>query len=157
MASPAQTASTVLGPSVVNIKVAGITSQGPFGRQQYEAEGSGVIYTADGMIITNNHVVTDYYGDLVDEIEVTLATGEKLPATVVGTDPLTDLAVVKTSAGFALPVATFVTEQPQVGEYAVAIGSPLGYENSVTLGIVSGLDRSIETHRRRRRARLSAI
>ncbi|NLO27750.1 MAG: PDZ domain-containing protein [Actinobacteria bacterium] len=144
LASPAQTASTVLGPSVVNIKVSGLTSQGPFGRQPFEAEGSGVIYTAGGMIITNNHVVTDYYGDLVSEIEVTLATGEKLPATVVGTDPLTDLAIIRVSSDFALPEATFVSEPPKVGEYAVAIGSPLGYENSVTLGIVSGLDRSIE-------------
>ncbi|MBN1321207.1 MAG: trypsin-like peptidase domain-containing protein [Thermoleophilia bacterium] len=144
LASPAQTAGTILGPSVVNIKVTGTSSQGPFGSQQFEAEGSGVIYTADGMVITNNHVVTDNYGDLVDQIELTLTTGEKLSATVIGTDPLTDLAVVKVNAGFALPVATFVTEQPKVGEYAVAIGSPLGYENSVTLGIVSGLDRSIE-------------
>lgn len=143
LASPAQTAATVLGPSVVNIKVTAPYSQGPF-RQEYQAEGSGVIYSADGMIITNNHVVTDGFGDPVSDIELTLATGETLPASIVGTDPLTDLAVVKVNADFDLPVATFVTEVPRVGEYAVAIGSPLGYENSVTLGIVSGLDRSIE-------------
>jgi S1-C subfamily serine protease len=144
LASPAQAVSEILAPSVVNISVR-MTASGPFG-QQYSgaAEGSGVIYSSDGMIITNNHVVTDELGDAVRQIEVTLITGEKLPATIVGTDPLTDLAVVKVNADSDLPPATFVTEQPTVGEYAVAIGSPLGYENSVTLGIVSGLGRSIQ-------------
>jgi S1-C subfamily serine protease len=96
------------------------------------------------MIITNNHMVTNLDGSLAENFEVTLATGEKLAATVVGTDPLTDLAVIKVEAGFDLPAATFVTDLPAVGEYAITIGSPLGYENSVSLGIVSGLDRSIE-------------
>jgi S1-C subfamily serine protease len=144
LASPAQAVSEILAPSVVNITVK-MTAQGPFG-QPYSgtAEGSGVIYSSDGMIITNNHVVTDDSGNLVSDIQVTLITGEKLSATVVGADPLTDLAVIKVNTDKDLPPATFVTEQPNVGEYAVAIGSPLGYENSVTLGIVSGLGRSIE-------------
>ncbi len=92
---------TKLGPSVVNIAMSG-TVQGPFGQQQqYSGEGSGVIYTADGMILTNNHVVTDDNGDPVSKLEVTLATGEKMPATIVGRDPLTDLAVVKVERRFA--------------------------------------------------------
>ncbi|OFW61269.1 MAG: hypothetical protein A2133_10620 [Actinobacteria bacterium RBG_16_64_13] len=145
LASPAQAVGAALGPSVVNIAVSGTSSEGPFGQQyEYQAEGSGVIYTADGMIITNNHMVTDNNGDPVTSIQVTITTGEVLAATIVGRDPLTDLAVVKVSAKSRLPVATFVTSQPNVGEYAVAIGSPLGYENSVTLGIVSGLGRTIE-------------
>jgi serine protease DegQ len=139
LASPAQEVATELGPSVVNIAISG-TSQG----QQYAGEGSGVIYTKDGMIITNNHVASDESGNVVQNIEVTLATGEKLPATVVGRDPLTDLAVIKVDAGKNLPAATFDTHLPAVGEYAIAIGSPMGYENSVTLGIVSGIARSIE-------------
>jgi S1-C subfamily serine protease len=139
LTSPAQAVATELGPSVVNIAISG-TTQG----QQYAGEGSGVIYSADGKIITNNHVVSDQLGDPVGNIEVTLTTGEKLPATILGRDPLTDLAVIKVEAGMDLPVATFNTGLPEVGEYAVAIGSPLGYENSVTLGIVSGLARSIE-------------
>jgi serine protease DegQ len=144
LASPAQSVAAKLGPSVVNIAMSG-TLSGPFGQQQsYSGEGSGVIYTADGMILTNNHVVTDDNGDPVGKLEVTLATGEKLSATIVGRDPLTDLAVIKVDAARALPVAAFLDDQPTVGEYAVAIGSPLGYENSVTLGIVSGLARSIE-------------
>ena len=147
LASPAQTVASLLGPSVVNIKVRasqGSNSQAPGQGYDYEWEGSGVIYSAGGMIITNNHMVTNYDGSVADDFEVTLATGEKLAATVVGTDPLTDLAVIKIDAAFGLPAATFVTDLPTVGEYAIAIGSPLGYENSVSLGIVSGLDRSIE-------------
>lgn len=142
LSSPAQAVAAKLGPSVVNIAVSG-TIEGMFGQQQYSGEGSGVIYRADGMILTNNHVVTDDYGDPVGKLEVTLTTGEKLDATIVGRDPLTDLAVIKVAADGDLPAATFATEQPTLGEYAVAIGSPLGYENSVTLGIVSGLERSI--------------
>lgn len=148
--SPAQSVAELLGPSVVNIGVSGTIDNfgglGPFGQQgqQYSGEGSGVIYTADGMIITNNHVVTDELGDPVDRLEVTFTTGEKLPATIIGTDPLTDLAVIKVQTDLKLPVATFQNDQPSVGEYAVAIGSPLGFENSVTLGVVSGLARSIE-------------
>jgi S1-C subfamily serine protease len=141
--SPALDVARVLGPSVVNIKVTG-TSSGPFGRQQVGGEGSGVIYSADGMIITNNHVVSDESGNVMANIEVTFPTGEILPATVVGRDPLTDLAVIKVQPTGKLPAAKFVAGAPEVGEYAVAIGSPLGYENSVTLGIVSGLGRSIE-------------
>ncbi|MGI5940190.1 MAG: S1C family serine protease [Thermoleophilia bacterium] len=144
MASPAQSVATKLGPSVVNIAVRG-TVQGLFGQQQsYSGEGSGVIYTNDGKIITNNHVVTDDYGGVVRDLEVTLATGQKLAAGVIGRDALTDLAVIKVDASMDLPAATFRNDQPSVGEYAVAIGSPLGYENSVTLGVVSGLARSIE-------------
>ncbi len=142
--SPAQDVARILGPSVVNIKVSGM-SNGPFGdQQQVGGEGSGVIYSADGMIITNNHVVSDDSGGAMANIEVTLPTGEILPATVVGRDSLTDLAVIKVQPTGKLPVAKFVAGAPEVGEYAVAIGSPLGYENSVTLGIVSGLGRSIE-------------
>ena len=152
-ASPAESVAQVLGPSVVNVKVTGTTTSGsglgqfgfPQQAQPYAAEGSGVIYRADGMIITNNHVVTDdTTGNPVDTIKVTLATGEQLDATIVGRDPLTDLAVIKVKTDKQLPVAKFVGSLPAVGEYAVAIGSPLGYENSVTLGIVSGLSREIE-------------
>ncbi len=146
LASPAKLVASVLGPSVVNIASSG-TESGPggSGRQyDYAYEGSGVIYSTDGMIITNNHVVTDDNGDLSDNLEVTLATGERLPATIVGTDPMTDLAVVKVDAGIGLPAAIFVTATPDVGEYAIAIGSPLGYQNSVSLGIVSGVGRNIE-------------
>jgi S1-C subfamily serine protease len=142
--SPATKVASILAPSVVYIKVTGTMTQGPFGRYQYEASGSGVIYTADGMIVTNNHVVTNELGQAVDEITVTLTTGEELAATIVGRDPLTDLAVIKVKSNVALPAATFNTQLPQVGEYAIAVGSPLGFTNSVSMGIISALDRTMD-------------
>jgi serine protease DegQ len=99
--------------------------------------GSGIIYSADGRIVTNNHVVasgTTY--------KVAFASGEQVPATLVGTDPATDVAVLKVDKT-GLPAATFEQNLPQVGQLAVAIGSPLGFENTVTAGIVSGLQRTI--------------
>jgi len=150
--SPAAEVARVLGPSVVNIKCTGqSTSSGYFqipgqGSSQAEWEGSGVIYTTDGKIITNWHVVTGGYDRPADEIEVTLATGVQLEATVVGIDPLTDLGVIQVDAGFELPAAPFATEAPVLGEYVVALGSPDGFENSVNLGIVSGLDRTVEVY-----------
>lgn len=147
-ASPAEGVASAVGPSVVNIAVEGV-AQSVFGAQQYGAEGSGVIFTPDGYIITNNHVVSDSSGGSdvpVDKVTVTFATGEKLPATIVGRDPLTDLAVIKVDKT-GLPAAKFIERFSlvKVGQYAIAIGSPLGLKNSVTLGIVSGLAREIDT------------
>jgi S1-C subfamily serine protease len=142
LASPAEGVADIVGPSVVNVAVKG-SVQGNFGAQDYSAEGSGVIFTSDGMIVTNNHVVSE--NDVpVTDITVTLATGEKLPATIVGRDPLTDLAVIKIDKTGLTPAA-FVQDMTKVkvGQYAIAIGSPLGYSNSVTMGIVSGLQREL--------------
>lgn len=141
--SPAQYVAEILAPSVVNVKVTSVYQVGPW-QQESQGQGSGVIYTSDGIIITNNHVVRGLDGNVANDIAVTLATGETLPVRVIGTDPLTDLAVIKVDPDFELPTATFLTAPPKVGEYAVAIGSPLGYEGSVTLGIISGLDRSVK-------------
>lgn len=140
--SPAELAAAKLAPSVVNIKVS-VGAQ-TSGAPQLAGEGSGVIYSADGFILTNNHVVTADGTLRVDKVDVTLITGEILPASIIGTDPLTDLAVIKVTPAKPLPVATFVTAQATVGEYAIAIGSPLGYANSVTLGIVSGTGRTLD-------------
>jgi S1-C subfamily serine protease len=143
LASPAEAVAEAEGPSVVNVSVTG-TIQGRFGYQQeYSAEGSGVIISADGMIVTNNHVVSE--NDIpVTKITVTLTTGEKIPATIVGRDSQTDLAVIKIDKTGLVP-ATFVQDMStvKVGQYAVAIGSPLGYSSSVTLGIISGLQRDL--------------
>jgi S1-C subfamily serine protease len=148
LVSPAAEVARVLGPSVVNIKCTGQVSVPDYfqipGQQQYRTwGGSGVIYSTDGKIITNNHVVTGDSTTPATDIEVTLVTGEQLKATVVGTDSLTDLAVIKVDAGFDLPAAVFATELPVLGEYVVALGSPDGFENSVNLGIVSGLNRTV--------------
>jgi S1-C subfamily serine protease len=142
-ASPAKAAAAKLAPSVVNIAVEA-RSQGGFGMAQEASwEGSGVIYSSDGMIITNNHVVYDE-GYTITSMTVTLATGEELSATLVGRDELTEIAVIKAETSKSLPVAEFETEEPSVGDYAIAIGSPFGFQNSVTLGIISGLNRTID-------------
>jgi serine protease DegQ len=99
--------------------------------------GSGIVYSADGYVVTNNHVVesgTSY--------TVALASGDQLSADVIGTDPQTDVAVLHVDRT-DLPAATWESSLPDIGSMAVAIGSPLGFENTVTLGIVSGLQRSI--------------
>ncbi len=104
-----------------------------------EARGSGFIVTPDGTIITNNHVVKD-----ASRVEVTLSDGEKLPAKVVGTDPRTDIAVLKVDAPHPLPYLQLGdSKDVQVGEWVIAIGNPFGLSESVTAGIVSAVGRSI--------------
>lgn len=111
-----------------------------FGEQQAQPEsslGSGVIVSEQGLIMTNNHVV-----NTADEIEVALADGRKLSAKVVGTDPETDLAVLKVDAD-NLPAITFAnSEKLQVGDVVLAIGNPFGVGQTVTQGIISALGRN---------------
>jgi len=102
-----------------------------------EGLGSGVIVSEDGYILTSNHVI-----ESVDQIEVALADSRKVAARVVGTDPETDLAVLKIELE-KLPAITFAQpEQLRVGDIVLAIGNPYGVGQTVTLGIVSGLGRS---------------
>jgi putative serine protease PepD len=104
-------------------------------------EGSGVIISADGYIVTNNHVVA---GDRGDTVRVTFNSGKQVQATIVGTDPKTDLAVVKADNASDLRFATWAdSDAVQVGDTVLAIGSPLGLQGSVTAGIVSALHRTI--------------
>jgi len=105
--------------------------------QLRDGTGSGVIWSADGIVVTNDHVVASG-----GPIQVAFADGSKAPARVVATDPRSDLAVLRADR-HGLPAAAFAEALPQVGELAIAIGSPLGFENTVTAGIVSGLGRSI--------------
>ena len=100
-------------------------------------EGSGVVWDADGTVVTNNHVVEGS-----ERVEIVFANGERAQGRVLATDPLTDLAVVKLERDSLTP-ARFSQELPRVGELAVAIGNPLGLENTVTAGIVSGLHRTV--------------
>lgn len=99
--------------------------------------GSGIIYDSNGDIVTNNHVVA---GSL--HYTVALATGERLTAKLVGTDPQTDIAVLHVDRT-GLPPATFAGSVPPVGSLAVVIGSPLGFEDTVTAGVISGVGREI--------------
>lgn len=99
--------------------------------------GSGVIVSEQGLILTNDHVVAS-----ADEIEILLSDGRKLPAKVVGTDPETDLAVIKVEAD-KLPSITFAaTDKLDVGDIVLAIGNPFGVGQTVTQGIVSALGRN---------------
>ncbi len=107
------------------------------GPQRREGLGSGVIVSEQGYVLTNHHVI-----ESVDQIEVALPDSRKVPARIVGTDPETDLAVLKIEAR-KLPAITFAkAEQIRVGDFVLAIGNPFGIGQTVTLGIVSGLGRS---------------
>jgi serine protease DegQ len=99
--------------------------------------GSGVIYSEDGLILTNEHVVRG-----AQEVRVAFADGERVAGTVVATDSVSDLALVQVERT-GLPAAKFQTELPEIGELAIVIGSPLGFENTATAGIISGLHREI--------------
>jgi len=101
------------------------------------SEGSGVIYDDDGAVVTNAHVVAD-----AQTVEVVFADGSRADADVVAGDPSVDLAVIRTNRD-DLRAAEFSDATPRVGELAVAIGNPLGFENTVTAGIISGLERTV--------------
>lgn len=132
----AQVASQV-EPSVVQVNVSGVQTT-PFGSQRQSGLGSGVIYREDGYIITNNHVVEG-----AGEVTIAFADGTTEQGEVVGTDPRTDLAVVRVDRN-NLPAANFKDNgSPIVGQLSVAIGSPSGFESTVTAGVVSGLNREI--------------
>jgi serine protease DegQ len=99
--------------------------------------GSGVIVSAQGYILTNNHVV-----EAADEIEVVLADGRKAAAKLVGTDPETDLAVIKINLDKLPVIVLGQAEQAQVGDVVLAIGNPFGVGQTVTMGIISALGRN---------------
>ncbi len=125
-------------PSVVQVNVSA-AQETPFGSQEDQSGvGSGVIYREDGFIVTNNHVVAD-----AEEVSVAFADGSTEQGQVVGNDPRTDLAVVRVDRN-DLPAADFVEENDLIpGQLAVAIGSPSGFESTVTAGVISGLNREI--------------
>jgi len=125
----AQVAEAVL-PSVVQIDVAGADGAG---------NGSGVIYRADGYIVTNNHVAASGRS-----LEVVLPDGTRLPARVIGTDPDNDLAVLKVERTGLPAIAVGDSTELHVGELAVAVGSPFGLESTVTAGVISALNRPIQ-------------
>jgi S1-C subfamily serine protease len=111
-------------------------------QEQQRGLGSGFVIDKSGHIVTNYHVVEG-----ADEVEVSFSNGEELSADVVGSDPSTDIAVLKVDAGSrALRVLTLGnSDQLEVGDEVVAIGNPLGYERTMTAGIVSALGRVIES------------
>jgi len=132
---PVARVASQVGPSVVQVNV---TQNAAFGAQSEEGIGSGVIYRKDGYIITNNHVVEG-----ASEVDVAFADGTTERAQVVGRDPNTEIAVLRVDRD-DLPAAKFSkSEDLVVGQLAVAIGSPSGFESTVTSGVISGLDREV--------------
>ena len=123
-------------PSVVSIEERAPNGSG--------GEGTGVILSADGLILTNNHVVAAAADG--GSLQVTLNDGSTKRATIVGRDPVTDLAVIRAQDASGLPTATLGSSADlRAGETVVAIGSPLGLQGTVTSGIVSALNRPVRT------------
>ncbi|NTU63062.1 MAG: trypsin-like serine protease [Chloroflexi bacterium] len=140
-----------VSPAVVNIEVnKGANGQGS-ARSRFPGErrgapdqrrgtGSGFIFTTDGFILTNSHVVHHS-----TQLDVTLADGREFKAELVGDDPATDLAVVRIHGENLSAVTLGDSQQVRVGQVAIAIGNPYGFQTTVTAGVVSALGRSLRT------------
>jgi putative serine protease PepD len=129
-----------VSPAVVHIASIALAYDFFFNVVPQAGTGSGFLVDDQGHIVTNNHVVED-----ARSLEVTLADGTKVPATLVGRDPNNDLAVIKiTVAGRTLPVVSLGDSASlQVGQLAIAIGNPFGLDRTVTTGVISSLNRSL--------------
>ncbi len=140
-----------VSPSVVNVEVH--QAQRPTGGRTRSGEprsgeprerrggGSGFVFTPDGLILTNSHVVHD-----ASRIEVTLADGRRAPAHTIGDDPATDLAVIRVDVSGLQAVPLGDSQQLRPGQMAIAIGNPYGFQSTVTAGVISALGRSLRSY-----------
>ena len=127
-------------PTLIDPLLRDLLGDPPVGQERERGQGSGVVIDPEGLVLTNAHVV-----DRVETVSVTLADGDQLDGRVVGTDPVTDLALVRLDTSALPPQAPLGdSEAMQVGDWAIALGTPYGLERTVTLGIVSSLHRNIK-------------
>jgi serine protease Do len=129
-----------LSPSVANLRV----SRRVRGGRVATGGGSGVVITPDGFMLTSAHVVAGTDG----KVEASFVDGREVAAEVVGADPLSDLAVLRSETADLVPAVLGDAEQLRVGQLVVAIGNPNGFAGSVTAGVVSALGRSLPVHSR---------
>jgi S1-C subfamily serine protease len=133
-----------ISPAVVNIDVQqrprGQSTVAPSARQEAHGSGSGCIFTPDGFILTNSHVV-----HRASKIEVTLSDGRRFQADLVGDDPETDLAVIRIHGHNLTPAPLGDSQTVRVGQVVIAIGNPYGFQCTVTAGVVSALGRSLRS------------
>lgn len=130
----------LVSPAVVHLEVTG-AARNPRTQDTRQGSGSGFIFTSDGYLLTNSHVV---HG--AKEILVSLPDGNQFQADIIGDDPDTDLALIKIDAPTLLPVAALGdSKKLRVGQIAVAIGNPYGFQFSVTAGVISALGRSLRS------------
>ncbi|MEQ1765169.1 MAG: trypsin-like peptidase domain-containing protein [Pyrinomonadaceae bacterium] len=132
--------SEAVSPSVVKIEVSGVpnTSSRRRGGEEQGGSGSGFVFTPDGFVLTNSHVVSG-----AKELRTILMNGERYEASIVGDDPDTDLAVIRINATGLQPVRLGMSNRLRVGQLAIAIGNPYGFQTTVTAGVVSALGRSL--------------
>ncbi len=128
-----------VSPSVVNVEVYQSAGRGRSGERR--GGGSGFVFTPDGLILTNSHVVHD-----ATRISVTFADGPRAPARTIGDDPATDLAVIQVSAPGLTAVQLGDSQQLRPGQMAIAIGNPYGFQSTVTAGVISALGRSLRSY-----------
>lgn len=128
----------LVSPSVVNIEVYQPQRRRNAPTQEARGNGSGFVITPDGYILTNSHVVHD-----ATRLEVTLSDGRKTAAELIGDDPDTDLAVIRVHASNLIPAKLGNSQTVRVGQLAIAIGNPYGFQATVTAGVVSALGRSL--------------